>query len=54
MKRQRGVTLGGVFLFMILLGFGAYAASRILPGYMDYWTLQRIMKNVLSSRISRT
>ncbi len=47
MKKQRGVTLGGVFLLMILLGFGAYTASRILPGYMDYWTLQRMMKNIV-------
>ena len=47
MKRQRGVTLGGVFLLMLLLGFGAYTASRILPGYMDYWTLQRMMKNIV-------
>jgi hypothetical protein len=47
MKRQRGVTLGGVFIFMILIGFGAYAASRVLPGYMEYWTLQRILRNVL-------
>ena len=47
MKRQRGVTLGGVFFFMMLVGFGAYMASRILPGYMEYWTLQRILKNVV-------
>jgi hypothetical protein len=47
MKRQRGITLGGVFFFMFLVGFAAYGASRVLPGYMDYWTLQRILKNVL-------
>jgi hypothetical protein len=47
MKRQRGVTLGGVFFFMMLAGFAAYAAARILPAYMDYWVVQRIMRNVL-------
>lgn len=53
MKRQRGITLGGVFFFMILLGFGAYAASRVLPGYMEYWTLQRILQNVLQQPDSK-
>jgi hypothetical protein len=47
MKRQRGVTLGGVFFFMFLVGFVAYGASRVMPGYMQYWTLQRILQNVL-------
>lgn len=48
MKRQRGITLGGMFMFMILVGFVAYSAARVLPGYMDYWTLKRIMQNVLA------
>ncbi len=47
MQRQRGVTLGGLMFFMLLVGFGAYIAARVLPSYMDYWTLQRIMRNVL-------
>ena len=47
MKRQRGVTLGGVLVFMLVIGFATYTGSRIMPGYMDYWTLQRIMKNIL-------
>jgi Tfp pilus assembly protein PilX len=47
LKRQRGITLGGVFVFMMVMGFAAYIAARVLPGYMDYWTVQRIMKNVL-------
>jgi len=47
MKRQRGITLGGVLIFMMFVGFGAYIAARVLPAYMDYWTLQRIMQNVL-------
>ena len=47
MKRQRGITLGGVLIFMMFIGFGAYIAARVLPAYFDYWTLQRIIKNVL-------
>jgi hypothetical protein len=48
MKRQRGITLGGVFIFMMLMGFAAYIAARVLPAYMDYWTVQRILQNVLA------
>jgi hypothetical protein len=48
MKYQRGFTLGGVFFFMILVGFFAYGAARILPAYMDYWVVQKVLKNALS------
>lgn len=47
MKRQRGITLGGVFILMFLLGFAAYTAARVVPAYMDYWVVKRIMRNVL-------
>ena len=46
-KQQRGITLSGVMFFMILVGFSAYSAARVLPGYFDYWSVQRIMKNVV-------
>ncbi len=48
MQRQRGITLGGVLVFMLFIGFGAYIAARVLPAYFDYWTLQRIISNVLT------
>ncbi len=47
MKYQRGVTLGGVFIFMMLIGFAAYSAARILPAFMDYWVIKKVMRNVL-------
>lgn len=46
-KRQRGVTLSGLLVFMIFIGFGVYVAARILPGYFDYWTIQHIMKSIV-------
>lgn len=48
MKNQRGVTLGGVMIFMFLAGFFAYAAARILPAYMDYWVVEKVLTNTLS------
>jgi hypothetical protein len=47
MNKQRGVTLVGMFLFMMLVGFVAYATARILPAYMDYWVIKKVMRNVL-------
>lgn len=48
MKFQRGVTLGSVFFLMMLLGFFAYGAARILPAYMDYWVVKKVLTNTLS------
>ena len=47
MKHQRGVTLGGVFFFMMLVGFAAYSAARVLPAYMDYWVVEKVMRNIV-------
>ncbi len=47
MNRQRGFTLGGLMLLLLLLGFVAYTAARVLPAYMDYWVVKRVMRNVL-------
>jgi hypothetical protein len=46
MKHQQGVTLGGLMFFMLLVGFGVYAAFRVVPAYIDQWTVQKIMQNV--------
>ncbi len=48
MKNQRGFTLGGVFFVMMLIGFAAYAAARILPAYMDFWVVEKVLTNTLS------
>jgi Tfp pilus assembly protein PilX len=47
LQGQRGITLSGVLVFMMLMIFLAYTASRIVPGYVDYWSVQRIMKNIV-------
>ena len=46
MKRQSGITLGGMMLFMLLLIMAVYTASRIAPGYMDYWAVSRTLDNL--------
>jgi len=46
MKRQTGVTLSGMMFFMLLLIMAAYTASRIVPGYMDYWVVGRALDHL--------
>jgi len=46
MKRQRGMTLGGLMFLMLLVGFAAYAAFRVLPAYIDYWTVRSILRGI--------
>lgn len=46
MIKQRGVTLGGLLIFLVLASFFAYAGSRILPVYMDYWLVKRELQNL--------
>lgn len=48
MKRQQGVTLGGMFFFLILIGFGLYMAMRILPAYTDYLLINRTLDHLAS------
>ena len=46
MKRQTGVTLGGLIFFLLLLSLAVYTAFRILPAYMDYWVVGRTLSNL--------
>ena len=47
MKRQTGVTLGGMMFFVLLLIFVAYSAARVMPGYMDYWLVGRALDHLV-------
>lgn len=47
LKRQTGITLGGMIFFMLLLSLAIYAASRIGPAYMDYWLVGRTLNDLV-------
>jgi len=49
MRKQLGMSLGGLILLLLLLVFAAYTAARILPAYMDYWTLKHVLENSLQT-----
>ncbi len=43
MQGQRGATLLGVLFFLVLLGFVAYTAARLVPAYLDYWAVKKAL-----------
>jgi hypothetical protein len=47
MKRQTGITLGGMIFFLLLLSLAVYGASRIGPAYMDYWLVGKALNNLV-------
>lgn len=48
MKRQSGATLSGLIFFLILLGLALYTAVRIVPAYMDYWLIGRVLDTLVA------
>ena len=47
MNKQTGVTLGGMMIFLFLMGLAAYSATRVIPAYMDYWLVQRTLDQLV-------
>ncbi len=45
-RKARGMTLVGFILFLILLGFFAFAGMQIIPVYMEYHSVVSVMKKV--------
>jgi hypothetical protein len=47
MRKQLGMSLGGLIILLICCVFVVYSAARIAPAYMDYWSLQHVLENAL-------
>ena len=47
--QQRGVTLIGLLLWAIVLGFLGYVAVRVLPTVNEYLTIQRTVEKIAAS-----
>ncbi|MCP5278282.1 MAG: DUF4845 domain-containing protein [Thiobacillus sp.] len=47
MRKQLGMSLGGLIFLLLLLVFVVYTAARVVPAYMDYWSLKHVLENVL-------
>ena len=42
--KQRGITLSGALMGMIILALLGLFAAKLLPSYFDYFAVQKIMK----------
>lgn len=49
MRKQLGMSLGGLILLLLLIVFAVYSAARIVPAYMDYWSVEHVMENALQT-----
>lgn len=47
MYKQRGMTFGGLIIFLMFLLFTVYFAFRTVPAYIDYWQVQHVLENTL-------
>ncbi len=47
MQRERGFTMIGLVLVLILVALTALTAFKIIPIYIDYYTIRHSLENVL-------
>jgi len=43
-RKQRGVTLSGAIVWMIVLALGGLFAAKLLPSYLDYFAVQKMIR----------
>ena len=48
--RQRGVTLFGLLLWAIVIGFSALLVMRVLPTMNEYFTIQKAVNKIAQER----
>lgn len=48
MRRQHGITLIGFAIVLIVVGFFAYAAMKLVPVYTEYFAVVKSMKSLQS------
>lgn len=46
MKKQQGMTVVGMILVAVLLGFSALMAMKIIPVYLEYFQVVKMLKSV--------
>jgi hypothetical protein len=46
MNQQRGLSLIGLLLVSAVLVFFALVGFKLLPSYIEYWTVQRIISDI--------
>jgi hypothetical protein len=49
MNRQRGLSLMGLIITLGVVAFFALMGFKLLPAYLEYWTVQRIVADLAHS-----
>jgi len=49
MNRQRGLSLMGLIITLGVIAFFAVMGFKLLPAYIEYWTVQRIVADLAHS-----
>jgi len=44
MRKQQGVTLKGLIIWLSILGFLAVMAAKLLPAYVEYFTVKKMLR----------
>lgn len=48
MRKQHGITLIGFAIVLVIVGFFAYAAMKLVPVYSEYFSVVKSMKSLQS------
>ncbi len=51
-ERQRGMTLIGMLLLLILIGFVAVIAMKVVPMYIQYYSIKSTIESVRKESVS--
>ena len=49
MRKQRGVSLTGLIITLALLGFFAIMAAKLMPAYIEYYTVKKMLATMEQS-----
>lgn len=43
-SKQRGISLSGAIVWMVILALGGLFAAKLMPSYLEYFAVQKILK----------
>lgn len=54
MKKQRGISLTGLIVILVLLGIGAMLGLKLFTPYSEYFTIQKTFKTLVQNPETRS
>jgi hypothetical protein len=49
MKRQRGISMVGFIIILVIAAFFAYTLMKLVPAYMDYFSVSKALTTVATN-----